>query len=54
VHKQLMPLSVHVYHSADLLSWQFRSRLGMDYLASENSMVRLKDGRLMLVFRSGA
>lgn len=52
VHKQEMPLSIHVYNSSDLLTWQFRARLGKEYLASENWMVRLKDGRIMMVFRS--
>jgi hypothetical protein len=41
-----------VYYSVNLLSWQFRARLGTSFLASENSMVRLKDSRLMMVFRS--
>jgi hypothetical protein len=52
IHRQTMPLSVHVYYSVNLLSWQFRARLGTSFLASENSMVRLKDSRLMMVFRS--
>ena len=52
IHKQEMPLSIHVYHSTDLVNWAFRARLGTAYLASENAMVRLKDSRLMMVFRS--
>jgi hypothetical protein len=52
VHKQAMPLSVHIYHSTDMRNWEFRSRIGLEYCASENWIVRLKDSRIMLVFRS--
>ena len=52
IHRQTMPLAIHIYNSTDMLHWQFRARVGRDFLASENSMVRLGDSRLMLVFRS--